>query len=68
MISMERLYNQLNWEQVDGTRQELKVLRAWIDELEKNKGQDWIRRHRLMLRDQWRYFLKHGVEKLAKPP
>ena len=68
MISMERLYNLLGWEQVDGTRQELKVLRAWIDELEKNKGQDWIRRHRLMLRDQWRYFLKHGVEKLGKPP
>ena len=68
MLSMERLYNLLGWDQVPGSREELKVLRAWLAELAENKGEDWIRRHRFMLRDQWRYFLKHGVEKWGRPP
>ncbi len=46
----------------------LKVLRVCIDELAKNKGEEWVRQHRVMLRGQWRYFVKHGVEKLGKPP
>lgn len=45
----------------------LKVLRVWIDELAKNKGEEWVRQHRVMLRGQWRYLVRHGVEKLGKP-
>jgi hypothetical protein len=64
---MEQIYNLLGWEELPGNSDEMEVLRIWLDELAKNKGEEWIRRHRLMLRDQWRYFVKHGVDKLGKP-
>ncbi len=68
MLSMDQVYNLLGWEELPGTRDEREVLRIWIDELAQNKGEEWVRRHRVMLRDQWRYFVKHGVDKLGKPP
>ena len=68
MLSMDQVYNLLGWEELPGTRNEREVLRIWIDELAQNKGEEWVRRHRVMLRDQWRYFVKHGVDKLGKPP
>ena len=68
VLSMDQLYNLLGWEELLGTRNELEVLRIWIDELAQNKGEEWVRRHRVMLRDQWRYFVKHGIDKLGKPP
>ena len=33
MLSMDQLYNFLGWEELPGTRDELVVLRIWIDEL-----------------------------------
>ena len=33
MVSMDQLYNFLGWEELPGTRDELEVLRIWIDEL-----------------------------------
>ena len=62
MLSMDQQYNFLGWEELPGTRDELEVLRVWIDELAQNNGEEWVRRHRVMLRDQWRYFVKHGVK------
>ena len=68
MLTMEEVYNLLGWEALPGNKEEKKVLRIWVDELVKNKGEEWVRRHQSMLRDQWRYFVKHGVGKLGKPP
>jgi hypothetical protein len=65
---MEQIYNLLGWEELPGNREESRILRIWLEELALNKGEEWIRRHRFMLRDQWRYFVKHGVEKLGEPP
>jgi hypothetical protein len=68
VLSMDQLYNLMDREELPGTRDELEVLQIWIDELAQNKGEEWVRRHRVMLRDQWRYFVKHGIDKLGKPP
>ena len=68
MLTMDKVYNLLGWEALPGNKEEKEVLRIWVDELVKNKGEEWVRRHQLMLRDQWRYFVKYGVEKLGKPP
>ncbi len=45
MLTMERLYNLLGWEALPGNKEEKKVLRIWVDELVKNKGEEWVRRH-----------------------
>ena len=49
MLSMDQLYNFLGWEELPGTRDELKVLRIWIDELAQNKGEEWVRRHPIVV-------------------
>ena len=39
MLSMDQLYNFLGWEELPGTRDELEVLRIWIDEWAQKKYQ-----------------------------
>ena len=67
MLSVDQLYNLLGWEELPGTRDEPEGLRIWIDELAQNKGEEWVQRHRVMFRDQWRYLVKHGIDKLGNP-
>ena len=38
VLSMDKLYNFLGWEELPGTRDEFEVLRIWIDELATIKG------------------------------
>jgi hypothetical protein len=46
---MDQLYNLLGWDELPGTRDELEVLRIWIDELAQNKGEEWVRRHAMVV-------------------
>ena len=73
MLSMDQLYNFLGWEELPGTRDELEVLRIWIDELAPKNIKLQAPHHRFQVsvfRFQllWLYFLTPDTRHLKPPP
>jgi len=60
-LSLEQVFSLLGTQHIKGSEKELKILRIRIGELVELNGEDWVKKSRQSLLDEWEYIVNQGV-------
>ena len=60
-LPLETVFKLLGTQNIPGSQKELKILCIRISELVELNGQEWIRKNRQTLIDEWYYILRQGI-------
>jgi hypothetical protein len=60
-LSLQTVFKLLGTRNIPGSKKELKVLCTRISELAETNGEDWIRKNRQQLIDEWDYIIRQGI-------
>ena len=60
-LPLETVFKLLGTQNIPGSPQELKILCIRISELAELNGQEWIRKNRQKLIDEWYYIVRQGI-------
>ena len=61
LLSLETVFKLLGTQNIPGSKKELKILCIRISELVEINGEDWIRKNRQQLIDEWYYIVRQGI-------
>ena len=62
-MSVKKLFDIFETDEIPGTRKELEILAIRIEELIRLNGEDWVRKNQKTLLNQWDFALKQGIGK-----
>ncbi len=60
-LTLEIVFKLLGTQNIPGSPKELEILCARISELVELNGEDWIRKNRQKLIDEWYYIIRQGI-------
>lgn len=60
-LSLEKICDLLDTQNIPGSEKELKMLSIRIRELVEMNGEDWVRQNRQKLLDEWAYIVQQDV-------
>jgi hypothetical protein len=60
-LSLEKVSDLLGKQEIPGSENELKILRARIQELVDMNGEDWVRQNRRKLLEEWEYIIRQKI-------
>ena len=60
-LALETVFKLLGTQNIPGSQKELKILCIRISELVELNGQEWIRKNRQTLIDEWYYIVRQGI-------
>ena len=60
-LTLQTVFKLLGTQNIPGSKQELEILCIRISELAELNGEEWIRKNRQKLIDEWYYIVRQGI-------